>query len=126
MKIQAIKTRKFLPPKDDLWDLLSAIKSLKENSIVVVTSKVVAIGEGRCVPLGSVDKDELIAKEADKYLPRKFFPKASTMYTIKNNLLVAAAGIDESNARGFYILWPENPGLSAKKIWEFLRKKFRL
>src|SRR3989344_5787792 len=126
MKIQAIKTRKFLPPKDDLWDLLSAIKSLKENSIVVVTSKVVAIGEGRCVPLDSIEKDELIAKEADKYLPRKLSLNEWTIYTIKNNLLVAAAGIDESNADGYYILWPKNPELSAKKIWVFLRKKFNI
>ncbi len=124
MKIRAIKTRKFLPPRDDLWDLLSAINNLEENSVVVVTSKVVAIGEGRCVSLDSIDKDELIAKEADKYLPRK--TDELTMYTIKNNLLVAAAGIDESNADGFYILWPEDPDLSAKKIWQFLREKFKL
>ncbi len=124
MKIRAIKTRKFLPPKDDLWDLLSAIKNLKENSVVAVTSKVVAIGEGRCIPMGSINKDKLIAKEADKYLPRK--TNELTMYTIKNNLLVAAAGIDESNADGYYVLWPKNPELSAKKIWQFLKKKFQL
>lgn len=126
MQVQAIKTRKFLPPKDDLWDLLGAIRSLKENSVVVVTSKVVAIGEGRCIPVGRIDKDELIAREADKYLPRKLSLNEWTIYTIKNNLLVAAAGIDESNADGHYILWPENPVVSARKIWQFLRKKFRL
>ena len=126
MKIQAIKTRKFLPPKDDLWDLLLVIKSLNENSVVAVASKVVAIGEGRCVPLGNISKDELIAKEADKYLPRNLVPNEWTMYTLKNNMLVAAAGIDESNADGYYILWPENPESSAKKIWQFLRKRFNL
>lgn len=126
MNVQAIKTRKFLPPKDDLWNLLSAIKRLKECSIVAVTSKVVAIGEGCCVRIGSINKDELIVKESDKYLPRKLFRNKWTMYTIKNNLLVAAAGIDESNADGCYILWPKNPELSAKKIWQFLRKKFHL
>ncbi len=124
MQVKAIKTRKFFPPKDNLWDLLSAIKNLEENSVVAVTSKVVAIGEGRCVPLDSIGKDELIAKESDKYLPRKL--NDLTMYTIKNNLLVAAAGIDESNADGYYILWPKKPELSAKKIWQFLRKKFQL
>lgn len=126
MEVKAIKSRKFLPPKDNLWDLLSAIKTLKERSIVAVTSKVVAIGEGRCIPLASISKDELIVKEADKYLPRNLVPNEWTMYTIKNNLLVAAAGIDESNARGYYILWPKDPEASAKKIWQFLRKKFNL
>ncbi|MCR4306147.1 MAG: coenzyme F420-0:L-glutamate ligase [Candidatus Daviesbacteria bacterium] len=126
MQVKAVKTRKFLPPKDDLWDLLSAVKNLKENSIVVVTSKVVAIGEGRTVLMDGLEKDKLIAKESDKYLPRKIFRNEWTMYTIKNNLLVAAAGIDESNADGYYILWPEDPGLSAKKIWEFLKRKFSI
>lgn len=124
MNIKAIKTRKFLPPKDDLWDLLSAIKSLTENSVVVVTSKVVSIGERQCIPLTSISKDELIVEESDKYLPRR--PEDLTMYTIKNNLLVAAAGIDESNGAGFYILWPKYPELSAKRIWQFLKEKFHL
>lgn len=126
MHVSAVKTRKFLPPKDNLWDLLSAIKSLKENSVVAVTSKVVAIGEGRCIPINQIDKDELIIKEADKYLPRELVPNKWTMYTLKNNMLIAAAGIDESNAAGYYILWPKDPDFSAKKIREFLRKKFKL
>lgn len=126
MVVKAIKARKFLPPQDNLWDLLGAIKLVKENSIVAITSKVVAIGEGQCIPVGKIDKDKLIAKEADKYLPRKLWPGGLTMYTIKNNLLVAAAGIDESNADGHYILWPKNPELSAKRIWDFLKKKFKL
>lgn len=126
MQVKAIKTRKFLPPKDDLWNLLGAIKSLKENSVVAITSKVVSIGEGQSILIDSIDKDELIIKEADKYLPRKFVSEIGVMYTIKNNLLVASAGIDESNGKGFYILWPKDPYLSAKKIWQFLREKFHL
>ncbi|MDD5147072.1 MAG: coenzyme F420-0:L-glutamate ligase [Candidatus Daviesbacteria bacterium] len=126
MKIKAIKTRKFLPPKDDLWELLSAVKSLKENCVVAVTSKVVAVGEGRCVPLNKVTKDELAIQESDKYIPRELSPGGHILHTIKDNMLIASAGIDESNGAGFYILWPKNPKLSAKLIWEFLKKKFKL
>lgn len=128
MRVKAIKTRKFLPPKDDLWDLLSeSVQSLEENSIVAITSKVVAIGDGRCIPTQDViDKDKLIIKEADKYLPRSLAPNEWIMHTIKNNLLIASAGIDESNGAGYYILWPKNPKDSAKKIWLFLRKKFKV
>ncbi|EKD89971.1 MAG: hypothetical protein ACD_32C00109G0013 [uncultured bacterium] len=126
MIVKAIKTRKFLPPKDNLWELLDSVKSLKENSVVAVTSKVVSIGEGRCIKVGSVDKDKLIAKEADKFLPRDLVPNKWAVYTIKNNLLVASAGIDESNGDSYYILWPKDPEKSAKKIWEFLRKKFQI
>lgn len=127
MIIKAIKTRLFLPPKDDLLDLLSAIKSLEEKSIVAITSKVVSIGEGRCIPLGQVkDKDKLAIAEADKYIPRELSPNGLILNTIKNNLFVASSGIDESNANNFYILWPKNPQKSAKKIWQYLRKKIKI
>lgn len=126
MIVKAIKTRKFIPPKDDLWELLSAVKSLKENCVVVVTSKVVSIGEGRCIPILKLDKDELIKQEADKYLPRRFVPEELVMYTLKNNMLIASAGIDESNGNGYFILWPKNPNKSAKNIWQFLKNKFKL
>lgn len=126
MKVKAIKTRKFLPPKDDLWKLLKKIKLLKENSVVVITSKVVAIGEGRCVPLKKATKDELAIKEADQYLPREKSPNGVILHTIKNNMLVASSGIDESNGADYFILWPKDPKKSAKKIREFLRKKFKI
>lgn len=128
MIVKAIKTRKFLPPRDNLEQLLGqSIKSLRDRSIVAVTSKIVAIGEGRTIPLEKFpDKDELIIREADKYLPRSLAPNEWTMHTIKNNLLSAAAGIDESNALGHYILWPQDSQKSARKIWQMLRKKFKL
>lgn len=126
MIVKAIKTRKFFPPKDDLWDLLSVIKSLTESSVVVVTSKVVSIGEGRCIPVAKIDKDTLIKREADKYLFREEAPDSLVIHTIKNNMLVASAGIDESNGNNYFVLWPEDPQKSAKAIWQFLRKKFNV
>ncbi|OGE72444.1 hypothetical protein A3H40_04330 [Candidatus Daviesbacteria bacterium RIFCSPLOWO2_02_FULL_38_15] len=127
MLVQAIKTRKFLPPKDNLWELLSAnIKILNESSVVAVTSKVVSISEGRCIPFSEITKDELAIKEADKYIPREMSPGGWILHTIKNNMLIASSGVDESNGANYYILWPEKPQRSAKKIWEFLRKKFRV
>lgn len=128
MIVKAIETRKFLPPKDDLWDLLSeSIKTLEENSVVAVTSKIVSIGEGRCISIEKFpDKDKLVIIEADRYLPRNAVPHGLVMHTIKNDIFVASAGIDESNGAGYYILWPEDPQRSAKGIWKFLRKKFQV
>ena len=127
MIITAIKTRAFIPPKDDLFQVLSeSITSLKENSIVAITSKVVAIGEGNCIKIEEIEKDELIKKEADKYLPRELVPGALVMYTLKNNILVASAGIDESNGDGYYILWPKDPNKSAKEICLFFFDKFKI
>ncbi len=113
MLVFGIKTRKFLPPKDDLFELLSYIKSLKENSVVAVTSKVVAICEGRCIKSNKITKDEIAIREADKYISREDSPNGFILHTIKNNMLVASAGIDESNGNGYYILWPKDPFSSA-------------
>jgi F420-0:gamma-glutamyl ligase len=130
MKIKSVKTRPVLPPKDDILgfigDALSK-ENIKEKSIIVVTSKIVAIGQGRCVKMDSVkDKDDLIKKEADCYLDRKEAPNKWVMLTIKNNILIPTAGIDESNGNGHYILWPENPFEAAREIHGFIKKKFGL
>ena len=116
-----------MPPKDDLLEAIGfSIKSLKEKSIFVVTSKVVSIWQGRCVSMKDVKKDELVIKEADLYLPRNLVPGAWCMHTIKNNIFIPSAGIDESNAQGHYILWPRNVKNTAKELWHWLRKKYHV
>ena len=96
---------------------------LKEKSIIVITSKVVAIWQGNCIKIDSkINKDELVKKEADLYIDRKKVPGEFVMLTIKNNILIPTAGIDESNANGYYILWPEKPFDAAKKIYDFIKK----
>ncbi len=127
MIVKAIKTRKFLPPKDNLDELLANIKSLKENSVVAITSKVVSICEGRCIPFSeNITKDEIAMKEADKYLSREDSPGGWVLHTIKNNMMIASSGVDESNGANYYILWPKDPNFSAKRIWQVLQKKFKL
>ena len=128
MIIRTIKTRVLLPPQDDLLDAIKkSLSQLKEGSVVAVTSKVVSVWQGRCVPVSEYpDRDKLVAEEADQYLPRKFVPCAWCIQSIKNNLLIPSAGIDESNADHHYILWPRNPGATAKKIWQWLRKTYHV
>lgn len=127
MIIKAIKTRILRPPRDDLFSAIkTAVKLIPEQSILVVTSKVVSISEGRCVPIGSIDKDTLTRREADLYLPRDIVPNQWVMHTIKNNVFIPSAGIDESNAYGYYVLWPRDPYRSARKIRSWLKKTYRL
>lgn len=150
MKVTTIKTRAFLPPKDDLLSLIKESFSLsadlsakdlataeslakedgvkpKEDSIIVVTSKIVAIWQGRCLKIKKgIGKDALIKKEADFYIDRKEVPHGYVILTLKNNILIPSAGIDESNANGYYILWPENPNATAKKIYQFIKKTYKL
>ncbi len=128
MKIKAIKTRLARPPKDDIFEIISkAIKKIPDRSILVIASKIVSIHQGRCIPTDKVDdKDELIKKEADKYLPRKAVPKGYAILTYKNKLLIPSAGIDESNVGDYYLLWPNNLQKFTKEVYSFLRKKYKV
>lgn len=126
MKITAVKTHKVTNKDKDLFEILDRyIPKLEEQSIIVVTSKIISICEGRVVKIGEIDKDELIRQESQYYLPRDI-NKYHVSLTIARNTLVATAGIDESNGNGYYILWPANPQKSANDIRGFLRDKFSL
>lgn len=129
MIVKTIKTRIFLPPHDDLLSLIREefiTHKPKERSVIVITSKIVSIWQGRCVPInGPITKDELIKKEAELYLSRSKVPKDYVMLTMKNNIMIPSAGIDESNGAGYYILWPEKPFSAAKTIYDFIAEEFK-
>ncbi len=123
-KITPVKTHKITAKDKDIFKILDRyIKNLPNKSIVAITSKIISVTEGRIVKIGSVDKDELIKKESEFYLPRNKNPYNVSL-TITRGTLVATAGIDESNAGGFYVLWPKNPQKTADSIREYLAKKF--
>ena len=126
MKITSIKTDKIVPGHGDIYALLDKfLPSLKENSILVIASKVIAICEGKVEKIEGTDKDILIEQESQLFLPREENPYSVSL-TITQDTLIATAGIDESNGDGFYILWPENPGKSARDIREYLKTRFNL
>lgn len=126
MKVTPVKTRKVEPGSGDIFGLLDdSLKNLSEGSIVAITSKVVAICEGRVVPIGKEDLQKLVIQESDYYLPLSL-NKFGFSFTIVHNTLIPRAGIDESNGNGNYILWPENPVESANKIRDHLIKKYDL
>lgn len=112
------------------YDLLAlirdSVRELPEKSILAVTSKVVAICEGRLVPIQTGTKEEkqqLAKQEAEAYIDASH-SQYQIMITVKHSTVAVNAGVDESNANGHYILLPENPYRSARQIWQFLRKEF--
>lgn len=126
MKVTAYKTHKITTKDADILAILdSYMPTLEENSVVAVTSKIIAICEGRVVPVDSTSKDELVRQEAEYFIPKEE-NEYDVYLTIKNNMLVATAGIDESNADGNYILWPKNPQETANKIRKNLQQKFQI
>jgi F420-0:gamma-glutamyl ligase len=122
-----IKTKKLYPPQENLYPVLDKyLPALKERDILFITSKILSIHQGRCVKISNaVSKDELILKEAEYYLPRNQSLRRMFL-TIKNNTLIPAAGIDESNANGYYILWPKEINAHARKICTYLKKKHNI
>ncbi len=122
MQVTAISSRRFLPPKDDLYTHLDeSVVSLPERAVLAVSSKVVSIGEGRCIlPPEGVDalefKDRLAQAEADIYLVRDPEAPYTRFATITQGSFIGSAGIDQSNGNGYFILWPEDPMRSAREI----------
>ena len=121
----AVKTRPLLPPKDDfLGVLLESIPTLSERDIIAITSKVVAIDQGRAILISSVnDKEALIRSEAEAIVPQASSRYGITL-SIKSNTVIASSGIDESNSNGYYTLWPENPAVWARKAQAALCDRF--
>lgn len=123
MIITPLKTHKILPFKESLPEILDRyVTTLPEKSVLVITSKIVAICEGRVIKIGEAEKYDLVKKEAELYLP----PETNRYHmnlTIKKNVLAVNAGIDESNGNGYYILWPDDPQKAANEIRTYLAKR---
>ena len=125
MQVIPIQTSVF-PIRGDLLTFMSDhLPSLDEKSVLVVTSKIVALSQGRVVDKQQITKPDLIKKEADYYLPPTS-SKYGIMLTIKQAILAVSAGIDESNVINGYVLLPADLMLVAGQIWKFLRKQYRL
>lgn len=137
MDLHPIKTDTLKNP----FDLITTIeKYLKKNSlklrngdILIISSKIVALSQGRIVDLSKITPrkkaknikksrygihkedpriTELVLREADYVVP------GSMLLSIKDNIFIASAGIDASNApAGQVILWPKNAWAVTKKIW---------
>ncbi|MBI4599620.1 coenzyme F420-0:L-glutamate ligase [Candidatus Uhrbacteria bacterium] len=122
MKITPIKTRIFLEDENLESFIDEHIPHIQENSIVVVTSKIVALAEGRtCDDDSDEAKEKLIRQESEWALQTKY-----AWLTLKDGNLVASAGIDRSNANGKLILLPKDSFGTAARIREYLRTKLGL
>ena len=130
MQFLPIKTRPFLPPKDDIYPILDKyLPRLKEADILVITSKVLGIHQGRCVKIKedtTEERDQLVMREAEWHINRKEVPGEFAFLTIKDNTMISSAGIDKSNGNGYYILWPKQTKKLLKEIRGYLKHKFKL
>lgn len=109
---------------DVLFEVLGqTLQEIPENSVVAVTSKIIALCEGRVVAKDHADKHSLVEQEAQWYTS-PHSSKYDLMLSVKGGQLFVNAGIDESNADGQYVLWPADPQAAADSIWEWLRQNY--
>jgi coenzyme F420-0:L-glutamate ligase len=129
-------------PGDDLISLalegaLAAGEPLCDRDIVVFSAKVIGVSQGRLVDLSSITPSgkaldlsrkyhlepafaELVVREADSILGGVDL----AVLTLKKGVLIANAGIDQSNAPpGHAALWPEDPQGSAEELRARFREK---
>ncbi len=119
MIVRPIRTRIFEEGEDLLDFILKHVKRPTEGSVLVVTSKIVALSESRTANVQ--DKDKLIHAESEFALKTEL-----VWLTIKDGMVMANAGIDESNASGKLILLPEDSFKTAESLRKSLRKKWKL
>ncbi|MBP7768741.1 coenzyme F420-0:L-glutamate ligase [Candidatus Woesebacteria bacterium] len=128
MKLIAIRTP-IVHAKDDLFTILrAALPQVPERSVVVITSKIVALAENAVVPVVTGSKEEkhqVVAQEAEQYIDPSA-SKYNAMLAIRHGILSVNAGVDMSNAGNQYVLLPQHPYESAAKIWHWLRATYGL
>ena len=115
MEITPFVVDTIVPPKDDLLQRIQdSALSLEEHDVIAISSKVVSIWKGRCVPADQASKDDLVRQEAELYLERNEVPGRYVMHTITEGLLMPSAGIDPFG--GYFVLWPETPKAVAEEL----------
>lgn len=122
MNVTALRTRVFKERESLDAFIVKHAKVLTEGDILIVTSKIVALAEGRTAMVKNrMEKAALIRNES------QYAQKTKHVWlTVKDGMLMANAGVDESNANGKIILLPRDSFKSASALRRSLMKRYRL
>ncbi len=120
MIIEPITTRIFKEGESLIGFITEHLKHLKEDSLVVVTSKIVALSERRTAMVDNEEtKENMIRSESEFAVQTRY-----VWLTVKDGMVMANAGIDESNADGKLILLPKDSFQSAHLLRTALQRHF--
>ncbi|MDR2603233.1 MAG: coenzyme F420-0:L-glutamate ligase [Puniceicoccales bacterium] len=121
LKFLAVKTSILCPPKSNIFSLFDSEGFLLEESdMLCIATKCLAIHQGRCVKIGTIDKKQLIRREAD------WVWEGNYSLTVKDGIVIPFSGVDESNGNGYYVLWPQNVTKLLAEIHKYLCEKFTI
>ena len=146
MKIIHIKTKKVrVKPKANFTDWIvsscqASENKLRNGDIIIISSKILSYFENMVLDLSKIkisekSKDiakkmntkpeliEIVLQEADEVIAETKW----VLLTKKNGIYCANAGVDLSNVpKGYAVLWPKDPFMSARTIAKELKKKLNL
>lgn len=123
MQVRAIRTRIFKEKEDVVAFVKEYVPKLSEDSILVITSKILALSEGRTASCG--DKEHVIRTESAR-MQKVSYRGHELWLTLKDGMLMANAGVDASNADGKIVLLPKNSFKAAERIRCELKKHYRV
>lgn len=118
MKVRGVRTRIFKESEDIVAFVRRHIPKLREGSVLAITSKIVALSEGRTA--ATRDKERLIKKESTWTLRTH----KEWWWTEKDGMLLVNAGIDDSNADGKLVLLPHDSFASAQRIYSNILQNY--
>lgn len=122
VNVQPIKTRIFKEGENLEAFIAEHVPMLTEGSVLVVTSKIVALAEGRTAVIEDENtRENLIKAESEFVLRTKY-----TWLTVKDGTVMASAGIDESNADGKLVLLPKDSFKAAEDLRIALKARYKL
>lgn len=121
MNIIPVKTRVFRENENLFEFLITHLPSLQDGDVLAVTSKIVALSEGRTAPADPAEKVRLIKEESEWAMETKY-----TWLTVRDGMVMASAGIDESNADGKLVLLPADSFAAAETIRNSLLEHYGL
>ena len=103
MQVTAVHTDVFEEGSNLVNFILRFIPQIEENTVLAVSSKVVALWKNNTVPYESAAQKEALIKQHSQAALKT--PLA--WLTIKDGMVMTNAGIDESNVNGKLVLLPD-------------------
>jgi F420-0:gamma-glutamyl ligase len=117
MQVRPVRTRVYKEGENLETFIAEHLSGVPNGSILTVTSKIVALSEGRTADIS--EKQRLIASESDYAKETKY-----VTLTIKDGMVMPNAGIDDSNADGKIILLPKDSFAAAEKLRTALQLRY--
>ncbi|OGG77819.1 hypothetical protein A3B35_03390 [Candidatus Kaiserbacteria bacterium RIFCSPLOWO2_01_FULL_54_24] len=123
MNVRPIRTRIFREGDDLVAFIRAHVSKLKEGSILAVTSKIVALSEGRTAQVRNRKEKEALIKKESKWALQTH---PEWWWTEKDGTLLVNAGIDDSNADGKLVLLPKDSFKSAARFRRHLMSLYKV